>query len=862
MEDIREEEEEMNVGSATRKRGGSVSLFEEIKQEWNLAKQKLSEKEAKVEEWGKRVEEATNERKEAKAIRLRDFAVSERDKATARVKDLEKQLENLRAKKSKLIHTVLDFKSAFKQVINDIHWPSSVHDFAPRFVELKQDNPFRVSVRQAAVYGSFTKPTKPDFLLTEMQKEIDYTTLCRFNIKEEVYQEISTAITDKVTARCKAIVLVGTSGSGKTLYSYQRACKEYSAMLVCDTKGNGGSLDLSITIDDAIRKKEDGQTVNEIKGYMTSQVKKMVFFRSALLNLCIERYGDSFLPVHWLMAQLYPKSLFGLDVFDKFSKLNVAIEQATLFNDRIQLIVLDEAQIADNELVNFFPSKTKGEGKRSLLSPIVQTISEFTGQMIVCGTGLSTASVYETSISPLKRGVATGIFGVTTFFSMDDIRNVLRKWGVTEKLSQDVYETFIGRPRHAAFLASVIMMEGGYKEITVKEEIEEIVQQYVGMLKKTRGLSVNKPRRRVKTTFAEDLYYRLKKCALNSILGRDFAIAKGDATNALKLGVCALKQEKETEKTNVKTARVIGSNVKRVEFVVGEPLLVQALVKEARAEHEQLYLTGADSYVGDWFEDYLALCASDFGDCIRNAARSLDPVVKSFDKEWKFCGSLLKRFAEQSFCADEEYKYLHEALKQKKSIVIFPCEAMGPDLIVLLWCKKQPLVILVQARSGKSASTPKAFLTLELLYCQNRKQVQLSAQGQGGNSNSQRFLKLLSNFKCLRALVVMKPLEGSLSPYVKQNGSSILEVIVNKDTWKESMPGLEEGIKNLAHFKNVDTPQIIGRRGRWEKLEAEFPNRSILQYEPKVRLYLTGNKPEEYTLEWAVRKIRDAINDG
>jgi len=51
--------------------------------------------------------------------------------------------------------------------------------------------------------------------------------------------------------------------------------------------------------------------------------------------------------------------------------------------------------------------------------------------------------------------------------------------------------------------------------------------------------------------------------------------------------------------------------------------------------------------------------------------------------------------------AIDEADLLERALLEKRSELIFPGEATGPDLIVLFWnAQEQPMVVLVQSKSN------------------------------------------------------------------------------------------------------------------------------------------------------------------
>ena len=75
--------------------------------------------------------------------------------------------------------------------------------------------------------------------------------------------------------------------------------------------------------------------------------------RSALLDAAKERYGDALMPRHWMLMQLYPVLLLGLDVCGEAAALNTVpgpLAKRPLFT----FIVLDETQLASRALHGFF----------------------------------------------------------------------------------------------------------------------------------------------------------------------------------------------------------------------------------------------------------------------------------------------------------------------------------------------------------------------------------------------------------------------------------------------------------------------------------------------------------------------------
>src|SRR5690606_31573084 len=89
-------------------------------------------------------------------------------------------------------------------------------------------------------------------------------------------------------------------------------------LLVGDPHGKNGSLDFSYVVVDAqylaVRR-----TPEFIARFVANQIGKIIYFRTQVYLACKSRYGDDrFTNLHWIVAQLYPKAVFGADIFEIF----------------------------------------------------------------------------------------------------------------------------------------------------------------------------------------------------------------------------------------------------------------------------------------------------------------------------------------------------------------------------------------------------------------------------------------------------------------------------------------------------------------------------------------------------------------
>ena len=92
----------------------------------------------------------------------------------------------------------------------------------------------------------------------------------------------------------------------------------------------------------------------------------------------------------------------------------------------------------------------------------------------------------------------------------------------------------------------------------------------------------------------------------------------------------------------------------------------------------------------------------------------------AFQKEWVLGEEELDlRIAERAPKNGDEPRLLESIIQRKSRCVVLPREALGADLVFVLWCGDERLTVYVQAKSGK-ASTPAALLSLTQPYATNR----------------------------------------------------------------------------------------------------------------------------------------------
>ncbi|KAH6568921.1 hypothetical protein BASA62_005192 [Batrachochytrium salamandrivorans] len=700
----------------------------------------------------------------------------------------------------------ISFEDAFKRL--NLTLPDDLSKFEPQPVQLPDLHPFKASMLSAKVMGKFADPTQPDFLLTktfddERIERVNDNLFRRLVIGDrgELVQEEEVVFNDK-----HVIMLVGTSGAGKTLYTYKLANKQITFLFVCNRQGNGGSDDMGVIIKEAVAKVENGHKI--VADFVEHSMLKALALRMRVYMECINTYGADFRPHHWAMAQLYPKQIFGSDIFKDFQEMAVdigGIKRQTNFLQPSHRIVIDEAQVVDDKLPNFFPSDKKGELCRSLLSPFIRVLVPLDPKLLICGTGLSAISVYETIASPVKEGVGEALIGISAYFTKDRVLQVLESWGIPRTHAQKWAPIFVGRPRHSAFLATALVKDPAEQETDVELEIKATVSRYASSLRTMKDIDVGNPQRSSSSVGKATLFNAVWDAAFDWVLGKQGFLVE-DAVVAVKYGVASLAE--------------IDS---KLCCVVREPLLLRAVLTNDPAMAFESYLKASDAEIGYQFEDYLGLRMPQL---VEDISKLLNQQPGAVDAKWQFPS--FDYTHKLGFRAEngKEAEWLEKALESPTppATLCFPGTAMGPDLIVCAHDKDKPenrLVVLIQVKSG-TASTPDAFRSLELLYCENRNlapakdgkaekvQTVEDPTTDGKEKPKKKFQttkglegskdvvdRLLEKHSVVR--LVIKPQAGSECGSIEGFGNFTNVVLDNRN--HSQFPSLKLGLERLKKFK-------------------------------------------------------------
>ncbi len=286
-------------------------------------------------------------------------------------------------------------------------------------------------------------------------------------------------------AKNNLLVLLGTSGCGKTRTCYELLCCNWGLYFIASRKGNGGSNDIEmiknfVGIGDYLTEdyEENRKKVDHI-------ARCAILSRLFILTHCIKS-SSTFNPQRWTLLQVCQKIFGKLYNYsdDIFSKLMFQLVQCTPvsvinhidslyqeirrirnFSDTFS-IILDEAQAIEMTFKGKFRSRYDPNKQRSLISPIIQTFkiptSSFSNHCAVaCGTGLGLLSLGETlgSLGIAKPDLDVDKF--TNFGRWRNIAHVKEYVGPLVELTDDeynqIYERFCGRFRPIASIVEEIL---------------------------------------------------------------------------------------------------------------------------------------------------------------------------------------------------------------------------------------------------------------------------------------------------------------------------------------------------------------------------------------------------------------------
>ncbi|KAF0475769.1 hypothetical protein F8M41_024572 [Gigaspora margarita] len=335
----------------------------------------------------------------------------------------------------------------------------------------------------------------------------DRPSLLLYNLPggSSVHQPI-TRISDIQSAVSKAknnlLVLLGTSGCGKTRTCYELLCHCWGLYFVAARRGNGGSGDIETIENYLFNKMTDNFEENRNKAIHI--VRCAILSRLLILDHCIKSSLSTFIPQRWLLLQT-SQSIFGKlygyddDIFRALMLLLAGCTSSSLDNyiniiyqkirsNKKFAVILDEVQVLEMSLKGKFKSRRNDE-KRSLLSPIIQALREpaplMTNHCVIpCGTGLGILSLEEVFITGISKP-ETGIDKFTEFGGWQNIAHVKNYISnlveLTDNEYSHLYDHFRGRFRPIVTCVEEIIMgkpvedavSKCWKNLTMKSNIND-----------------------------------------------------------------------------------------------------------------------------------------------------------------------------------------------------------------------------------------------------------------------------------------------------------------------------------------------------------------------------------------------------
>ncbi|CAG8628513.1 4925_t:CDS:2, partial [Gigaspora rosea] len=353
----------------------------------------------------------------------------------------------------------------------------------------------------------------------------------------EKHQPI-TRISDVQSAIAKAknnlLVMLGTSGCGKTRTCYELLCENWGLYFVASNQGNGGSGDIRV-IENYLEHRitEDLEMNHELAEHIT---RCAILSRLLILNHCINLSINlsTFNAQRWLLLQICQKIFGRLYNYnnDIFLKLMILLADCTSSSVKNHIdttykkirkakeinvfpIILDETQVLEVVLKGEFKSR-RNEEKCSLLSPVIQSLREPTPSIvnhcvIPCGTGLGILSLEKAFISGISKP-ETGIDIFTEFGGWQNIAHVknyinnLMEMELTDNEYNHLYDHFRGRFRPIVTCVEEIIMGisveavvyGIWNDVTMKryifnryQSLYDVLLEIINMERPNHVLSTN-----------------------------------------------------------------------------------------------------------------------------------------------------------------------------------------------------------------------------------------------------------------------------------------------------------------------------------------------------------------------------------
>lgn len=308
-------------------------------------------------------------------------------------------------------------------------------------------------------------------------------------------------------AKDNLLVLLGTSGCGKTRTCYELLCESWGLYFVGARKGNGGSGDIEAIESYLWENKMITDDFGNNRLNANHVVRCLVLSRLLILNECIK--SSTFNPQRWLFLQTC-QNIFGAlydysdDLFRALAFMLTSCTYSslvkhidTIYKNKISgpnifPIIFDEAQSLQRVLDKRFRSRFDQSEERSLLSPIVQTLKNptlsFTNHCVIpCGTGLTLLSLDEVLASTGIAKQDPNIDKFTDFGRWEDIHHVKDYCSgvidLTEENYKNIYKHFRGR-----FRPIVTCLE----EIIMGKEIDDAISKLWSTLTKPEPVN-NRP---------------------------------------------------------------------------------------------------------------------------------------------------------------------------------------------------------------------------------------------------------------------------------------------------------------------------------------------------------------------------------
>ena len=129
----------------------------------------------------------------------------------------------------------------------------------------------------------------------------------------------------------KCLIVLGTSGSGKTRTLIELLCRKYGFYFTGLTQENPGSRDLSTMINHLHPRLKDSLIHNDI--YTMRYSKYLLLARIYTLNYILEKYGK-ISPYNWAILQLCPTFMFdNKDIFNEITEKSQKIIRKRRFRN-------------------------------------------------------------------------------------------------------------------------------------------------------------------------------------------------------------------------------------------------------------------------------------------------------------------------------------------------------------------------------------------------------------------------------------------------------------------------------------------------------------------------------------------------